>query len=354
MNVAVSGAEQEALDRLTRREDAEGSGLRKAAILLVSIDPEAATSIFQQLTESEMEVISHEIARLGAVPKEELLDVLEEFKDRVVLQGLLKHGGYDSAISLINKALPKTQAAKLVRLLEAQRQAAPFNFLQHTEADVLVTFLQEEHPQTIALVLSYVEPSKAAEILTSLGQEKQIDIVKRIATLGHTSPEAIKNVESGLRKYLASLQFEELQEVGGVKTVSEILNVLDRASERVILENIEEEDANLAEDIKKLMFVFEDLLLVDDKGIQNVLKEIENSEMSLALKTASEELKGKIFGNMSKRAAEMIQEEMEYMGPVRISDVESAQQSIVEIVRRLEEAGEVVIMGRGGESSVVV
>lgn len=330
------------------------SGLRKAAILMISIDAEAASKIFGQLTETEMETVSQEIARLGTVSRDELITVMEEFKDLLMVQGLIKQGGYDHAVEIIQKSLPKAQAMKLVRLLEAQRQATPFNFLQHTEADVLMTFLQEEHPQTIALVLSYVDPSKAAEILTSLGTEKRIDIVKRIANLGHTSPEAIKNVESGLRKYLASLQFEELAEVGGVKTVSEILNVLDRASERAILENIEEENPTLAEEIKKLMFVFEDLLLVDDKGIQNVLKEVENAELSLALKTASDELKAKIFGNMSKRAGEMIQEEMQYMGPVRISDVETAQQSIVEIVRRLEESGEVVVVGRGGENSVVV
>lgn len=354
MSPVAMNPEQEALERLANKPLDPGSGLRKAAILLVSIEADAASSVFGQLTETEMELLSQEIARLGTISRAELVAVLEEFKDLVIVQGLLKQGGYDNAVDLIQRSLTKAQAAKLIRLLEAQRQAAPFNFLQHTEADVLVTFLQEEHPQTIALVLSYVEPSKAADILTSLGQEKQIDIVKRIATLGHTSPEAIKNVESGLRKYLASLQFEELQEVGGVKTVSEILNVLDRASERVILENIEEEDSDLAEDIKKLMFVFEDLMLVDDKGIQNVLKEVENSELSLALKTASEELKNKIFANMSKRAAEMIDEEMQYMGPVRITDVEAAQQSVVEVVRRLEESGDVVVMGRGGESSVVV
>ncbi|MFQ5653201.1 MAG: flagellar motor switch protein FliG, partial [Planctomycetota bacterium] len=238
--------------------------------------------------------------------------------------------------------------------LDAQRQAVPFHFLDHAEAEVLVTFLQEEHPQTIALVLSYMEPAKAAEILTSLGQEKQFDIVKRIATLGHTSPEAIKKVEAGLRKYLASLAFEEYQEVGGVKTVSEILNVLDRTTERQILENIEEEDPHLGEEIKKLMFVFEDLIMVDDRGMQNVLKEVENKDLALALKLASDELKEKIFRNMSKRASEMIREEIEYMGPVRISDVEAAQQGVVEIVRRLEEAGDVVIQGRGGESSIVV
>lgn len=358
MNTAAvpSLEEQEALARLAARQDLlnEVTGLRKAAILLVALDTDVATEIFAQLGETEMEAASHEIARLGVVDKSEMIAVLEEFRDLVMVQSLVKEGGYDRAIMLIQSSVPKSQAGKLVRLLEAQRQAAPFNFLQHSEPDVLVTFLQEEHPQTIALVLSYVEPSKAAEVLTALPPERQIDIVKRIATLGHTSPEAIKRVESGLRKHMASLAFEEYQEVGGVKTVSEVLNVLDRATERLILETIEEENTELAEEIKKLMFVFEDLMLVDDKGIQNVLKEVENAELSLALKTASDQLKEKIFTNMSKRAAEMVQEEMSFMGPVRISDVEQAQQSIVEVVRRLEESGDVVVLGRGGESSVVV
>lgn len=329
-------------------------GLRKAAILIVSLDAETGGKIFRGLPEDDMERLSQEIAGLGVVGKEEMLSVLEEFKDLAMVQQMLREGGYDSAIELIRQSLPEEKADRLIRLLEAQRQSMPFHFLDHTEAEVMVTFLQEEHPQTIALVLSYMAPAQAANVLTCLPQERQVDIVRRIATLGHTSPEAIKKVEAGLKKYLASLAFEETQEVGGVKTVSEILNVLDRSTERAILETIEEDNIELAEDIKKLMFVFEDLILVDDRGMQNVLKEVENKTLALAMKMASEELKEKIFKNMSTRAAEMVQEEIQFMGPVRIADVEACQTQIVEIVRRLEEAGDVVIQGRGGESSVVV
>lgn len=329
-------------------------GLRKAAILLVALDGDTSASVFKNLAEDEMELLSQEIASLGVVPREEMLEVLEEFKDSILMQKLLKEGGYDHAVGLITRSLPQNKAVKLVRLLEAQRQAVPFHFLQHTEADVLVTFLQEEHPQTIAVVLSYMEPPKAAEVLTGLPPDKQTDIVTRIATLGHTSPEAVRNVEAGLRKYVNSLAFEEFQEVGGIKTVSEILNVLDRASERVIMESIEEDSPQLAEEIKKLMFVFEDMIHVDDKGMQAVLKEVENTQLALALKLASDELKAKIFKNMSTRAAEMLKDELGYMGPVRITDVEAAQQGIVEVVRRLEEAGEVVVQGRGGQTNVVV
>ena len=332
----------------------EPRGMRKAAIMLITLDADTSGKIFQALPEEDMERLSQEIAGLGLVEKNEMLEVLEEFKDIAMVQQMLREGGYDSAIELIRNSLPAEKADRLIRLLEAQRQSMPFHFLEHTEADVMVTFLQEEHPQTIALVLSYMPPQQAADVLTGLPQERQVDIVRRIATLGHTSPEAIKKVEAGLRKYLASLAFEETQEVGGVKTVSEILNVLDRSTERAILETIEEDNVELAEEIKKLMFVFEDLILVDDRGMQNVLKEVENKTLALALKMASEELKEKIFKNMSTRAAEMVQEEIQYMGPVRIADVEANQTQIVEVVRRLEEAGDVVIQGRGGETSVVV
>ncbi len=352
----LSELDLEALNKLqhARKASKMEHGLRKAAILLVALDAETSTEVFKNLSDDEMELISQEIAALGLVPRDEMLEVLDEFKDSVLMQKLLKEGGYDHAVELITRSLPKGKASKLVRLLEAQRQAVPFHFLQHTEADVLVTFLQEEHPQTIAVVLSYMEAPKAAEVLTGLPPEKQTDVVRRIATLGHTSPEAIRNVEAGLRKYVNSLAFEEFQEVGGVKTVSEILNVLDRASERVIIESIEEDNPELAEEIKKLMFVFEDLVHLDDKGMQSVLKEIENTQLALALKLASEELKEKIFKNMSARAAEMLKDELSYMGPVRITDVETAQQGIVEVVRRLEEQGEVVVQGRGGQANLVV
>jgi len=350
----LEGSSLERLAAFQSKGGIHSIGLRKCAILLVGLPSKVATEVFGSLSEDDMELVSQEIARLGVVRKAEMLEVLEEFKDLALMQRLMKEGGYDHAISLIQESLPDAKAAKLVRILEAQRQSVPFHFLEHAEADVLSTFLQEEHPQTIALVLSYMAPPKASDVLATLSQERQFDIVRRIATLGHTSPEAIKRVEAGLQKYIASLAFEEMQEVGGVKTVSEILNVMDRATERQILENIEEENPELAEDIKKLMFVFEDLMLVDDKGIQNVLKEVENKELALALKLASDDLKEKIFKNMSTRAADLIREELEYMGPVRIADVEAAQQEVVEVVRRLEESGDVVIQGRGGEASLVV
>ncbi len=334
--------------------EAELSGLRKAAILLVSLDEDTAAEIFKLLPDEDAELITREIADMGMVDKDQIAAVLSEFKDLVTVCQYVREGGVEYATRLIEKSFPQVKAYRLIRLLETQRQNVPFAFLKNTETESLLTFLGEEHPQTIALVLSYMEPQKAAEILTKSPPERQFDIVKRIAALEHTSPEAIRHVESGLRRYLASLAFEEFQEVGGIRTVAELLNVLDRATAKSILENLEEENPELAEEIKKLMFVFEDLLLVDDRGIQNLLKEVDNKELALALKTASPELKEKIMRNMSKRAAEMVEEEMAYLGPVRVADVEAAQQHIVDIVRRLEEQGLAIITGRGGEGDIVV
>jgi flagellar motor switch protein FliG len=330
------------------------AGLTKAAILFVTLGEETAATILKHLPEEDAELITKEIADLGMVEKEQIETVVGEFRDLATVCQYVKEGGIDYATRLIEKSFPQVKAYRLIRLLETQKQNIPFAFLKNTETESLLTFLGEEHPQTIALVLSYMEPAKAAEILTRLPPEKQFDIVKRIAALEHTSPEAIRHVESGLRRYLASLAFEEFQEVGGIKTVAELLNVLDRATSKSILENLEEEKPELSDEIKKLMFVFEDILLVDDRGIQNLLKDVENKQLALALKTASPELKDKIFRNMSKRAAELVGEEMAYLGPVRVADVEAAQQAVVDIVRRLEEQSLAIISGRGGEGEIVV
>ena len=330
------------------------SGLRKAAILFVSLEEDVASSIFKQLPDEDAELISKEIAEMGMVRKEDIRAVVEEFRDLATVCQYVKEGGVEYAVRLIEKSFPQVKAYRLTRLLENQKQNIPFVFLKNTETESLLTFLGEEHPQTIALVLSYMEAGKAAEILIKSPPEKQFDIVRRIAALEHTSPEAIRHVESGLRRYLASLAFEEFQEVGGIRTVAELLNVMDRATSKAILENMEEESPETADEIKKLMFVFEDVLLVDDRGIQNVLKEVDTKELALALKTASPELKEKMLRNMSARAAEMVREEMSYLGPVRVADVEAAQQTIVDVVRRLVEQGLVIISGRGGEGEIVV
>ena len=330
------------------------TGPEKAAIFILSLDEETASQVLKSLSDADSETIAREIARIGVVHKEEIAQVLREFDDLSKVQEIIRKGGLAQASKLIQKAYPPPVAQRLIKLLETQKQSIPFDFLKNTEAESLHTFLQEEHPQTIALVLSYSEPQKAAELLSKFPPEKQFDIVKRIASLEHSSPEAIKHVEHGLLKHLSSLEFQEFQEIGGVKTVAEILSVIDRNTERSILESLDADSHELTEEIKKLMFVFEDIIHVDDKGVQNLLKEVDNKKLARALKSASPQLKEKIFKNMSERAAEMVKEEIGFLGPVRLVDVEASQQEVVDIVRRLEEAGQAIVLGRGGEGELVV
>ena len=238
--------------------------------------------------------------------------------------------------------------------IQTQVQKTPFSFLQRAESENLLTFIQDEHPQTIALIVCHLAHHKAAEILVGLPMQKQIEVIKRIANMEQTNPEVIREVEKGLESRLSNMLMQSMEKAGGVPTVAEVLNLADRATEKAIMEGLEAEDPDLVEEIRRLMFVFEDIMLVNDKGIQAVLKEVDNDELALALKTASPELQEKILTNMSQRAGEAIREDMEYMGPVRVSDVESAQQRIVDIVRRLEESGDVMIQGRGGETELVV
>jgi flagellar motor switch protein FliG len=233
-------------------------------------------------------------------------------------------------------------------------QKTPFSFLQRAESESLLTFIQDEHPQTIALILCHLAHHKASEIIGGLPISKQVEVIKRVANMEQTNPEVIREVEKGLESRLSSMLGQSMEKAGGIETVAEILNLADRSTEKSIMEGLESEDPDLVEQIRRLMFVFEDILKVNDKGIQAVLKEIENSDLSLALKTASEPLKEKIFKNMSERAAALIKEDMQYMGPVKVSDVESAQQRVVDIVRRLEESGDVVVEGRGGETDQMV
>jgi len=245
-------------------------------------------------------------------------------------------------------------AERAIKQVTQQVQTTPFSFLQKAESENLLTFIQDEHPQTIALILAHIPAQKASEILVGLPSQKQVEVVKRIANMEQTNPEVIKEVEQGLAHRLSDIVSQTFEKAGGVETVAEMLNLADRSTEKGIMEGLEAEDPDLVESIRRLMFVFEDILLVNDKGIQSVLKEIENDVLSLALKTASEELKQKIFKNMSERAAQLIAEDMQYMGPVRVSDVEQAQQKIVDVVRRLEDSGEIIIAGRGGEKEMVV
>lgn len=331
------------------------AGLRKAAILLVSLEPDLAAKVLEQVGDRDLiERLSVEIARLDNVSRAERDKALEEFYNLNLAHRYVEQGGMDYAKSLIEKVLPPDESGRVMETIQVSVRDTPFAFLQKAEPESLLTFLQEEHPQTIALILAHLAPSQAAAILGGVPAKKQVDVIRRLATMQQTSPEIVSQVEGALQKKMSAVVEEELKETGGVTSVANILNLADRATERTILESLEEEDPDLVDKIRRLMFIFDDVLRVNDRGIQALLKEIDREQLALALRTANPELKDKFFKNMSKNASNLIKEEMEYMGPVRLADVENAQQQIMDIVRKLEEAGEVIIQGRSGEEEIIV
>ena len=332
----------------------ELDGTIKSAILLLLLNSDAAGKLLKALPTEAVEEVTRALAALGDVPKELGEEVIREFYSLAMAQGYVREGGFGYARNLLKNSLDPKIAERVIQQIQTQVQKTPFSFLQKAESANLLTFIQDEHPQTIALIVSHLSHQKASEILIGLPPSKQIEVVRRVAHMEQTNTEVIREVEHALESRLSNMIVSSMEKVGGVETVAEILNLVDRSTERTIMQGVEGEDPQLVEEIRRRMFVFEDINMVNDKGIQAVLKEVENDQLVLALKTASDQLKNKILGNMSSRAAETIREDMEFMGPVRISDVEAAQQKIVDIVRRLEEAGEIIIAGRGGDNDVVV
>lgn len=334
----------------------ESTGARRAAVFLVSIDTESAARVITQISKEEQEQMALEIAKLEHNPatKEERDGVLKDFYNLHLAQQYVEQGGLAYARSLLEKVLPADEVRRIMEVVETSLKQSPFGFLQKTETQSLITFIQDEHPQTIALIIAYLPPGQASEILESLPLRKQQEVIKRLATMEHTNPEVVSEVERALQGKLAAFVTHELRKTGGVDAAAEILNLVQRSTERNILEGLEEEDPEMVEQIRRLMFTFDDILRVNDRGVQNLLKNVDTSQLSLALKTASPELKEKFFRNMSKRASELVREEMEFLGPVRLSDVEAAQQAVVDAVRRLEEQGELLIEGRGGAEEIVV
>ncbi len=332
----------------------EIDGITKAAVILVTIGPDKASELLAKLPDETVELVMREVAALGRVPTVLTSQVVEEFYNLSIANQYASEGNLDFARDVLKQSLDPKHADRVLSQIQTQVQKTPFAFLQRAETENLLTFIQDEHPQTIALITCHLPYHKAAEILGGLPVQKQVEVIKRIANMEQTNPEVIREVERGLESRLSSMLSQSMESAGGVDKVAEILNLADRATEKTIMEGLEAEDPDLVEQIRRLMFVFEDINLVNDKGIQAVLKEVDNDELALALKTASEGLAEKIFANMSERAAGLIKEDMQFMGPVRVSDVEAAQQRVVDIVRRLEESGEVVIQGRGGESELVV
>ncbi len=333
--------------------DEQLSGLQKAAVLLIALGPEKSATVFKHLKEEEIEDLTLEIANTRSISPQVKESVINEFYEICLAQQYIAEGGIGYAKDLLEKALGSDKALDVIGKLTASLQVKPFEFVRKTDATQLLSFIQDEHPQTIALILSYLSAGQAALILSALPPERQADVAKRIATMDRTSPDVIKEVERVLESKLANLVNQDYTIIGGVDQVVEILNSTDRGTEKHIMEILEIEDPELADNIRKKMFVFEDILLLDDRSIQRVLRDVDNNDLELSLKGTNEEVQNAIFNNLSKRLAQMIKEDMEFMGPVRMKDVEEAQQKIVNIIRKLEESGEIVISRGGGDEIVV-
>ena len=335
------------------RGDDRITGLQKAAILLISLGPEKSALIFKHLKEEEIEELTLEIANTRSVTPQIKENIINEFYEVCLAQQYIAEGGIGYAKELLEKALGADKAIEVLNRLTASIQVKPFEFVRKTDASQLLSFIQDEHPQTIALILSYLGPSQSAMIVSALSPEQQVEVAKRIATMDRTSPDVIKEVEKILESKLANLVNQDYTIIGGVDHVVEILNTVDRGTEKHIMETLEIEDPELADEIRKKMFVFEDILLLDDRAIQRVLRDVDNNDLAIALKGSNEEVQNAIFNNMSKRLAVMIKEDMEFMGPVRMKDVEEAQQKIVNTIRKLEDSGEIVISRGGGDEIIV-
>lgn len=321
------------------------TGRQKAAVLMVGLGTEAAAQLFKELPEEEVESLAREVASLDGVPSEVIQQVMEEYHQMMLAQQYIAVGGLDYARDVLQNAVGEQRAAEVIRRVQLSLQVRGFNVLKQVDPNQLLSFIQKEHPQTIALVLTQLDPVQAAAVLNDLDEELRNDVMYRYATMERVSPETISTVEHVLE---SRIEFSEgTTQFGGVKAAAEILNLVGQSAEKAILENINEREPSLATEIKNLMFTFEDIVLLDDRDVQVVLRSLETSDLTLALKAASDEVKKKILSNMSERGATVILEEMEYMGQVRLRDVEAAQQRIVEIISRLEEEGEITISGEG-------
>ncbi|WP_209808927.1 flagellar motor switch protein FliG [Ammoniphilus resinae] len=329
------------------------TGKQKAAMLLIALGPEVSAQVFKHLREDEVEKLTLELARVRRVSPEDKEIVMEEFHQMALANDYISQGGLLYAREVLEKALGKQKAADVIGRLTSTLHLRPFDFARKADPSQILNFIQNENSQMIALVLSYLDPDKASLILSSLPAERQTDVARRIALMDQTSPEVITQVERVLEQKLSSTVTDDYTSTGGVESIVKILNGVDRGTEKTILDTLEIQDAELAEEIKKRMFVFEDIVGLDNRSIQRVIRDVENQDLQLALKASSEDVKAAIFRNMSNRMAETFREEMEYMGPVRLRDVEEAQGRIVATIRRLEENGEIIISRSGGDDIIV-
>jgi flagellar motor switch protein FliG len=329
------------------------SGTQKAAVLMVTLGDETASNIFKYLEEDEIQTISREIAITKHVQPETAEEVMEEFHTMTQARSYISQGGIEYAKKLLIKSVGPEVARKIIdRLVKALESSAGFTSLERANPQQLSKFIQNEHPQTIALILAHLNASQAAELISSLPEALRSDVAMRMASLQEISPEVVRRISLILEQKLEALGSFATEAYGGVRAVAELFNRMDRNTGRAVLEKIETENPQLAASIRDLMFVFDDILLIDDNGITEILKRADKKTLTIALKGTSEELQNQFFRNMSSRAVELMKEEMEFMGPVKLKDVEKSQHEVVEIVRQLEEEGVISIGGGGGEDYV--
>lgn len=329
------------------------TGEKKIAVLFLALGPALSAKILKYFTEAEIERITTEIANTTRVEREGLEEVLEEFILLCEARQYIMDGGIEYARQLLERALGPQKAAEIMRRLKEASKVKPFTFVRNADIKQLVNLISQEHPQTIAFILSYLDAEQAAEVICELPQDIQSDIARRIATMDRTSPQVLKGVESVMQERLSAMFHQDYTVAGGLQAIVDILNNVDRGTEKLILEKLEKEDAGLAEKIRQRMFIFEDIVTLDDASIQRVMRDLDHNDVALALKGASDDVKNRIFRNISKRAGEILRENMEFMGPVRLRDVEEAQHKIVETIRRLDESGEIII-SRGGEDALIL
>lgn len=327
-------------------------GKEKVAILLITLGPEKSAEIFKHLNEEEIEEITLQIANMRMVSPSDKSKIIEEFYQICLAQEYISEGGVGYAKDILERALGEEEAYNILDKLTSSLHVRPFEFIRKADPEQVLNYIQGEHPQTIALILSYLEPIQAGKILSNLPEESQADITRRIGLMDRTSPDVIKEIEAVLESKFSSMISEDYTSTGGIENIVAILNSVDRSTEKYIMNELSQKDLELSEEIKKRMFVFEDIVGLDDRAIQRVIREVDNSKWSVALKNASEDVKDSIFRNMSSRLTEMIKEDIEFMGPVRIRDVEEAQQEIVNIIRSLEDDGE-IFTPRGGDDIIV-
>jgi flagellar motor switch protein FliG len=336
-----------------RKTKEELGNRQKAAILLMVLGPDAAGNIIRHLSDEQAEALSLELARMDKITPEQRTNVIHEFHEAAIAQDYIAEGGVEHARKVLESAFGGDRAEEVMKRIVTAMQVVPFEFLKKADPGQVLSFIQDEHPQTIALILAYMPMNSAAMILSKLGPELRADVAARIAMMEQTPPEVIRRVEQVLEKKMSTLISQEMTQAGGPKALVDLLNRVDRSTERLIIDSLTEQNPELADAVKNMMFVFEDIVQLEDRAIQSIMKEVDMKELATALKGTSQEVQDKVYRNMSERAVAMLKEDMEFMGPVRLRVVEESQQKIVAIIRKLEEAGEIVV-GRTGEEEVLV